>query len=168
MPRACDGVAPGRCEGVTRAGHRCSITSSSTITDDAGRRLAEPLRRGSKHCRVHLDLFCIEPSFVELDDILIVYFDLETTGLDVTKDQIVEIGAICCDSMAKFATVVRPATTELAMEAQFVHGISPEELRHGPSFRDAFFRMADFLERCADAVLDSDEEESSDGDAYVN
>jgi DNA polymerase III epsilon subunit-like protein len=64
----------------------------------------------------------------------LVYFDLETTGLDFATANICEIGAVAeCGSA--FATVVRPPVLPLDIG---VHGIQPEEMAQGPAFAEAF------------------------------
>ena len=41
------------CCGRTRAGRPCSLTSASALTDEKGRRVASPLRKGGDRCRFH-------------------------------------------------------------------------------------------------------------------
>ena len=82
-------TVPTRCCGTTKSGQRCSITSSSSMTDSLGRLVADPLRKGSAFCTLHTVLFCVEPTQVR--DPLVVYMDLETNSLDVLSGKIVEI-----------------------------------------------------------------------------
>ncbi len=84
---------PVRCAGVTRKGTRCSITGASRLTDDRGRLVSEPLVRGSHYCRFHAAPFCIQPVGNFIGPPILLLIDLETTGLDVAEDQIVEIAA---------------------------------------------------------------------------
>jgi len=65
-----------RCSGTTRAGKRCSITAASTMTDDMGRPVAQPLRCGGQFCVLHAKPFVVRPAPVT-DAIVLVFFDLE-------------------------------------------------------------------------------------------
>ena len=53
---------PRRCRATTRKGTICAITSSSTLKDELGRDVAEPLRRGGNHCMFHARPFCTIPA----------------------------------------------------------------------------------------------------------
>ena len=139
-----------RCHGVTRAGKPCSITSTCSLTDDRGRLVAEPLRRGGEYCVFHARPFCVRP--VSLDEsraVILVLLDLETTGVDVARDRIVEIAAVHAPGDYRFvggsfSTVVRvdPAIlSERGGEAAVVHGISDEEIALGPDFVEAWRRF---------------------------
>ena len=83
-----------RCSGVTRKGTQCSIDSCSRLKDERGRLVAEPLHLGGAYCRFHARPFvtqCVE----HFDGPAVVFFlDLETTGVDVASDQIIEIACI--------------------------------------------------------------------------
>ena len=62
------------------------------MLDEQGHRVAGPLLNGASFCRLHLQLFCSRPTM--LDDTLVFYLDFETTGLDVLRHHIVEIGVL--------------------------------------------------------------------------
>ena len=62
------------------------------MTDSSGRAVAEPLRRGGARCIFHATLFCSTPATAT--DALLFYLDLETTGLNIGSDEIVEVGVI--------------------------------------------------------------------------
>ena len=83
-----------QCTGRTRHGRQCSISTASQLVDDFGRQIADPLLRGGSHCRFHLDFFAVSPATVPADDVLVVFFDLETTGTSVAKMR----SALCLDS----------------------------------------------------------------------
>ena len=87
--------------------------------------------------------------------------DFETTGLDVLSAHIVEIGLLDHAGSLVFSTVVCPP--ELPGDEPTVHGIAPAELSLGPSFAEAFRRMAMFLdfsvEMAVGEVSDSSNEE---------
>ena len=53
----------------------------------------------------HACLFCVKPAV--LGDAVIVFLDLETTGLSVLTDHIVEIGCVDAKGVV-FTTVVNP------------------------------------------------------------
>ena len=55
-------TTPRRCRATTRKGTICAITSSSTMKDELGRDVAEPLRRGGNHCVFHARPFCTIPA----------------------------------------------------------------------------------------------------------
>ena len=86
-------MALNRCCGVTRKGVRCSITSTSRLSDDGGRLIGAPLQRGGKYCRLHSQPFCALPADELVGAAVVLLFDLETTGVDVATDQIVEFAA---------------------------------------------------------------------------
>lgn len=145
-----------QCEGITRAGRQCSITSNSSMVDVASQKLAcEPLRCGGRYCLFHACLFCVKP--VALGDAITVFIDLETSGLSVLTDHIVEIGAIDAKGVV-FSTVVNPLVTS---NGPAVHGISDAELLEGPTFPEAFPRLVRFLESLAENAFSSDDESSS-------
>jgi DNA polymerase III epsilon subunit-like protein len=90
-----------------------------------------------------------------------VYIDLETNSLDVLSGKIVEIGALVDGSRATFSTVVHPGR-DAPVDDAAVHGIPHEELLSGPSFREAFARLDEFLRNASLIVLESDDD-SEDG-----
>ena len=103
---------------------------------------------------------------------MIILLDLETTGLDVFSDRIVELAATHAPADARFyggsfSTVVRvdqSILTERGAAAALVHGISDEEMGEGLDFQLAwrrFLTWADDLlnEAIVERSADSDEEE---------
>ena len=133
-----------QCSGITRAGKRCSITSSSALRDRTGEPIAAPLRRGCKYCSLHLEILATESMASASVHNRIVYFDLETTGLNASAANIVEIAAIDAQSGAVFSSTIAP-TTESNDEAQRVNGILPAELAVSSSFPVVFNRLIEFL-----------------------
>ena len=121
------------------------------MLDERGRRVAEPLFNGVRFCRLHLQLFCARPTIVE--DALVFYLDFETTGLDVLRHHIVEIGVVC-ENSACFSTVARPPAFS---DGPMVHGLLDEELKEGPAFKEAFHRMYSFCENLAAIALNDDD-----------
>ena len=126
------------------------------MIDAASKKLVcEPLKRGGRYCLFHACLFCVTP--VVLGDAIIVFLDLETTGLSVLTDHIVEIGSVDARGVV-FSTVVKP----LVMSSELgVHGISDAELLDGPTFDIVFPRFVCFLESLVDNAFSADEEDSS-------
>ena len=55
-----------QCTGTTRQGRRCSITSGSKMTDQHGRCVSEPLRRGGDRCLLHNCLISISYCFTKV------------------------------------------------------------------------------------------------------
>ena len=104
-------------------------------------------------------LFCTKSAAPS--DSIIAFVDLETTGLDIFADEIVEIGCYISSSNSIFSTVVRPSATVASAGAQ-VHGIEEDELIHGPTFAEAFQRFVEFLRYSSLSVIESDTD--SDGD----
>lgn len=82
----------------------------------------------------------------------IVVFDLETTGLNPSKDRIVEIGAVkLVDGKftEKFSTLINPEVT-MSEKNMKIHGISNEEVRYCPVIDDV---ILDFYKFSYGAIL---------------
>ncbi len=98
-----------RCNGVTRVGKRCSVTSSSNWADDHSRLVAGP----------------------------VIILDLETTGIDIVNDRIIDIAATHAhsDSHMKgecFSTTVcadAGIIRSRGKEAFKVHAITGNEIK---------------------------------------
>lgn len=160
MPR---NLAPARrCEALNKAGNPCGITSTSLARTGAGELAAEPLLQGGARCLYHARWFVTKPARDAQcgQPLLLVYIDLETTGLSLRSAEIVEIGALAAHSGAAFSTVVRP---QVLPADTGVHGIAPAEMVDAPSFPVVFARLvAFFLDLAANALSD---DESSDDEA---
>lgn len=81
-----------------------------------------------------------------------VVFDLETTGVNVIKDDIIEISAVKVLSgkvADTFSTLVNPGRP-IPYYATQVNGITDEMVEDAPDIREA---LADFLAFAGDAVL---------------
>lgn len=77
-------------------------------------------------------VFC--PAVMDCRDIRII--DIETTGLDPHSDEIVQIAII--DGMGKVLldSLVRPCFNDSWVEAQAIHGISPDDVRDAPTLAE--------------------------------
>lgn len=81
----------------------------------------------------------------------IVCFDLETTGLDRTKDQIIQISMIKFNSQTfeiidVFDSYVQPiGNYTIGLGAYFKHGIKPENLVGKPHLSDIAQNIIDFI-----------------------
>ncbi|WP_239978359.1 putative quorum-sensing-regulated virulence factor [Candidatus Similichlamydia epinepheli] len=74
-----------------------------------------------------------------------VFFDIETTGLDLNKDRIVEIAAFCPASGEKFTSLVCPGQ-QIPSDASAIHGIYDHMVAEAPSFDKI---GSDFLKFCS-------------------
>lgn len=83
-----------------------------------------------------------------IEDFNLVFFDLETTGLDVIAgDSVCEIGALKIkgrEATDKFHTLVNPKKA-MPKEAFRIHQISDEDLKGAPYFEDVVDKFVDFL-----------------------
>ena len=135
-----------QCCGVTRAGRRCLISSTSLLVDRTRNILAAlPLRRGSQFCTFHAKHLCTRTAKFPVQLPHIFFLDLETTGLDPLTCNIVEIAAVNLRSGSVFSSTVAP-TTQSNKHAELVNGIDATELLHSPKFPTAFHRFWQFVE----------------------
>jgi DNA polymerase-3 subunit epsilon len=80
----------------------------------------------------------------------IAFIDLETTGLNVLQDRIVEIGVLKVMPTGhkhQFFAVLNPEVT-IKKTAQRVHRIRDEDLKGKPTFREIADRLLDLLAGC--------------------
>ena len=102
-----------QCQGITRAGKRCAVTSKSNWTIDSGTLVAGPLLKGCDFCLLHSKPFLTKASQVEDREQMVIFVvDLETTGTDITKDRVVELAAVHAHSDSRmdcesFATTIQ-------------------------------------------------------------
>ena len=142
------------------------------MTNDQGRLVAEPLRRGGEFCAFHAKPFCVQPTTrADACNVVAVFVDLETTGVDIALDRIVELAATHAPADPRFAggsfsTVVRVDPSILrarGKEAAEVHGISEEEVAAGPGFVEAWSRFLQWTDALLNgAVLEADPDTSDD------
>ncbi len=97
---------------------------------------------------------------------------VETTGVDVARDRIVELAAMRAPEDSRslggsFCTVVRvdPAILrERGGAAAAVHGIADEEIAQGPCFVEAWRRFLDWTEDLLNTAVTESEPETDDDD----
>ena len=107
--------------------------------------------------------------------LVILYLDLETTGLTVASDRVVEIAATqaferpdlpgaCFSEVVSVPQIV--LQTPGAQAAAAVHGISDAEIVLGPSFPESWRRFLDFTNSLLNIFVDTedtDEEAAHNG-----
>jgi len=77
----------------------------------------------------------------------VAFFDLETTGLSVSKDRIVEIGIIKInpDQSEESLTMKLNPEMKISQESIDIHGISDEDIKDCPTFKDAAEKIKNFI-----------------------
>ena len=95
----------------------------------------------------------------------------ETTGVDVSRDRIVELAATQGHDLAhlpgaSFSEVVRvPEEIQRSASAQAaaaVHGITDEEIALGSTFPEAWARFLAFVEACSNNMIQESEEDTDE------
>lgn len=86
-----------------------------------------------------------------------VFIDLETTGVDVVKDRIVEIAILKVYPDGREEMKVRRVNPEMPIppEATAIHGISDEEVKSEPKFREIAKSLVKLIEGCDFAGFNS-------------
>ncbi len=80
----------------------------------------------------------------------LVFFDLETTGINITKDRIVEISLLKVHPNGKEEIKSRLINPEMPIPAQAtaIHGITDNDVKDCPTFKQVAKSLADMLEGC--------------------
>lgn len=80
----------------------------------------------------------------------IVFFDLETTGIDVSKDRIVEISVLKVAPNGDETSKTRRVNPEMPIPAaaSAVHGIYDKDIENEPKFKEIAKSLAVFFEGC--------------------
>ncbi|MGV6861730.1 MAG: exonuclease domain-containing protein [Putridiphycobacter sp.] len=78
----------------------------------------------------------------------VVFFDIESTGLSVSKDRIVELGLIKVNPDQSEETLTLRINPEMPIskESEEIHGISLEDLKDAPTFKDVAERIVKFID----------------------
>lgn len=87
----------------------------------------------------------------------LVFFDLETTGINISKDRIVEISLLKVHPNGKEEVKTRRINPEMPIppQATAIHGITDEDVKDCPTFRQVAKSLADILEGCDIAGFNS-------------
>lgn len=79
----------------------------------------------------------------------ICFFDLESTGLNVVRDRIVQIAVIKHHADGKpaeeLSMLINPGMVLMSEEAMAVHGITPKMLANKPTFQQVAQKIYDFI-----------------------
>jgi len=76
------------------------------------------------------------------------FFDLETTGVNISQDRILEIAVIKLmpnGDMLRKSNILNP-TIPISNESTAIHGLSNEDVRDKPTFKDVAKDYAKFME----------------------
>ena len=87
----------------------------------------------------------------------IIFFDLETTGVDTSKDRIVEISLVKVfpDGTEEVKTRRINPCIPISAESTAIHGISDEDIKDCPSFKAVAKSLAQYIEGCDFAGFNS-------------
>ncbi len=80
----------------------------------------------------------------------IAFFDLETTGVKVATDRIIEISIVKAfpDGSTKIKTKRVNPGIPIPWETTLIHGIKDEDVKDEPSFRELAHELVQFLDNC--------------------
>jgi DNA polymerase-3 subunit epsilon len=80
----------------------------------------------------------------------LAFFDVETTGLNVGSDRIIEISILKLmpDGEKKVKTMRLNPTIPISAESSAIHGIKQEDIKDCPTFKDAAHDLFRFFEGC--------------------
>ncbi len=80
----------------------------------------------------------------------LVFFDLETTGINTVKDRIVEMSfvKVMPDEETKIKTLKINPTVPIPLETSLIHGIYDKDVADAPTFNSIAKTLAIFLEGC--------------------
>ncbi len=80
----------------------------------------------------------------------LAFFDLETTGVNVASDRIVEISILKAlpDGTEDIKTMRINPGIPIPLESSLIHGIYDEDVSHAPTFKQAGEELARFLDDC--------------------
>ncbi len=80
----------------------------------------------------------------------LVFIDLETTGINIVTDRIVEIALIKVNLNGSEEEIISRVNPEMPIpaEASAIHGIYDEDIKTEPTFKEIAKSMAKFIEGC--------------------
>ena len=80
----------------------------------------------------------------------LVFFDLETTGINIASDRIVEISILKVAPDGKEETYTQRVNPviEISKEASDIHGITNEDLLNEPTFKEIAQKVNDLIKGC--------------------
>jgi DNA polymerase-3 subunit epsilon len=80
----------------------------------------------------------------------IAFIDLETTGINVTTDRIVELSVLKISPNGKEEWMTSRVNPEIPIppKTTAIHGITDEDIANAPTFREVGKKLAVFLEGC--------------------
>lgn len=80
----------------------------------------------------------------------LVFFDLETTGLSITRDRIVEVSLLKVSPNGKQEVKTRRINPGMPIppESTAIHGITDDDVKDCPTFKQVAKSLADQLEGC--------------------
>ncbi len=80
----------------------------------------------------------------------LVFFDLETTGINIVKDRIIEISFVKVHPNGKEETKTRRINPGMPIppESTAIHGISDEDVKDCPTFKEIAKSLASQIEGC--------------------
>jgi len=80
----------------------------------------------------------------------LVFFDLETTGINITHDRIVEISFLKIHPNGKEEVKSRRINPEMPIppQATAIHGITDDDVKDCPTFKQVARSLAEHLEGC--------------------
>lgn len=80
----------------------------------------------------------------------LVFFDIESTGLSISNDRIVEISFVKLAVNGEIKTLTKRVNPEkqISEEARMVHGISNEDVSSCPKFIEIAKTLSQFIEGC--------------------
>ncbi|MDE7356796.1 MAG: 3'-5' exonuclease [Rikenellaceae bacterium] len=87
----------------------------------------------------------------------LIFFDLETTGINISSDRIVEISMVKLLPNGQKTVKTRRVNPEMHIpeEASAVHHITDDDVRNEPTFREIAKSLAAFIEGCDFAGFNS-------------
>ena len=74
-----------------------------------------------------------------------LYVDTETTGLDPCHDELLSVSVLDNDSRVLFHSYIKPSHRRKWRDAQKIHGITPEMVKHAPTYTMVKKYLADIF-----------------------